>query len=156
MHEAESNKTISSIILGYTGGNSVFFFEVLKSEIWASFSLFFRNVLKHSEERVFYWYVWENNEGSTEEWIHAWHNKLQNFESVLLLYTTKTFSPKSTRKQYCVFVCVSVCVFLCWCHFFFNFFICFTAKTKNIMIWRKLRNYTEVTEFILLGLTSDP
>lgn len=33
LYEAESNKSISSIILGYTGGKLSVLFEVLKSEI---------------------------------------------------------------------------------------------------------------------------
>ena len=39
--------------------------------------------------------------------------------SLLLLYTTKTFSPKSTRKQYSVCVHVCVCFFAGAIYFFF-------------------------------------
>ena len=140
MHEAESNKTVSSIILEYTGGKLSVLFEVLKSENWASISLFYRNALKHSEERFFFTDMCEKTmiEVQKSELMHDIINC--KTLSLLLLYTTKTFSPKSTRKQY------SVCVHVCVCFFagaiyiyiyIFNFFICFTAKTKNVIIMKE-------------------
>ena len=119
MHEAESNKTVSSIILEYTGGKLSVLFEVLKSENWASISLFYRNALKHSEERFFFTDMCEKTmiEVQKSELMHDIINC--KTLSLLLLYTTKTFSPKSTRKQYSVCVHVCVCFFAGAIYFFF-------------------------------------
>ena len=54
LYEAESNKSISSIILGYTGGKLSVLFEVLKSEIWASFSLFFQEYIEAFRRKFFF------------------------------------------------------------------------------------------------------
>lgn len=53
LYEAESNKSISSIIFGYTGGKLSVLFEVLKSEIWASFSLCFQEYIEAFRRKFF-------------------------------------------------------------------------------------------------------
>ena len=65
MYEAESNKSISSIILGYTGGKLSVLFKVLKSEIWPSFSLFFSGIYWSIQKKAFFTDMCEKNEGNT-------------------------------------------------------------------------------------------
>ena len=52
-------------------------------------------------------------------------------------------------------MCTCVCLLVSWLSYFFTYF---TAKTQYIIEKNRkiMRNYTEVTEFILLGLTNDP
>ena len=52
-------------------------------------------------------------------------------------------------------MCTCVCLLVSWLSYFFTYF---TAKTQYIIEKNRkiMRNSTEVTEFILLGLTNDP
>lgn len=49
-----------------------------------------------------------------------------------------------------------MCVFLCWCHGFLTSPILQLKYSVSLKKGKIMRNYTEVTEFILLGLTNDP